>query len=168
MKKITGNEKIVDVCCGSKMFWVEKENPDVIFCDIRYETHVLCDGRVLNVWPDMIVDFTNQPFDDKSMKIVVFDPPHLVKIGDNAWMALKYGKLPKNWRELLKKGFEECWRICDDYGMIIFKWNEHQIKEREVVDAIGRNYTLGHRSGKGNKTILMIFVKIPEKTIDAA
>lgn len=29
------DKKILDVCCGSKMFWFDKENPNVEFCDIR-------------------------------------------------------------------------------------------------------------------------------------
>lgn len=26
---------ILDACCGSKMFWFDKQNPHVEFCDIR-------------------------------------------------------------------------------------------------------------------------------------
>ena len=32
---IDEKKRIIDVCCGSKMFWFNKENPDVEFCDIR-------------------------------------------------------------------------------------------------------------------------------------
>lgn len=28
-------KRILDACCGSKMFWFDKNNPDVEFCDIR-------------------------------------------------------------------------------------------------------------------------------------
>lgn len=28
---------IIDVCCGSRMFWFDKDNPNVEFCDIRQE-----------------------------------------------------------------------------------------------------------------------------------
>ena len=28
-------KKILDVCCGSRMFWFDKENPDTIFADNR-------------------------------------------------------------------------------------------------------------------------------------
>ncbi|EBW8880518.1 SAM-dependent methyltransferase, partial [Salmonella enterica subsp. enterica serovar Enteritidis] len=24
---------ILDMCCGSRMFWFDKQNPDVLFCD---------------------------------------------------------------------------------------------------------------------------------------
>lgn len=35
---------ILDPCCGSKMFWFDKDNPDVLFADQREEDHVLCEG----------------------------------------------------------------------------------------------------------------------------
>lgn len=78
------------------MFWFDKKNPLTLFVDIRDEEHVLCDGRDLKVHPDLIADFTNLPFPDKSFKLVVFDPPHLLKAGDNSWLAKKYGKLPED------------------------------------------------------------------------
>ncbi len=85
--------KILDVCCGSRMFWFDKQNPNVAFNDVRSEKHVLCDGRTLQVAPDFINDFTNLSFDDESFKLVVFDPPHLENLGANSWMAKKYGVL---------------------------------------------------------------------------
>lgn len=29
------NKKIIDVCCGSRMFWFDRQNPNVEFCDNR-------------------------------------------------------------------------------------------------------------------------------------
>lgn len=45
---------ILDACCGSRMFWFDKENPLTLFADIRDEEHILCDGRNLKVHPDII------------------------------------------------------------------------------------------------------------------
>ena len=45
---------ILDACCGSRMFWFDKENPWTLFADIRDEEHTLCDGRSLKVHPDAI------------------------------------------------------------------------------------------------------------------
>lgn len=56
-------KRILDACCGSKMFWFDKENPDVEFCDIREAEEELCDGRILSIKPDRIADFTNLPFE---------------------------------------------------------------------------------------------------------
>lgn len=55
-------KKILDACCGSKMFWFDKKNENVLFCDIRKETHELCDGRKLEINPDKIMDFRNMDF----------------------------------------------------------------------------------------------------------
>lgn len=62
---------ILDACCGSRMFWFDKENPLILFADIRDEEHTLCDGRSLKVHPDIVSDFTDMPFLDKSFKLVV-------------------------------------------------------------------------------------------------
>lgn len=31
-------KKILDACCGSRMFWFDKKNPNVLFMDKRTET----------------------------------------------------------------------------------------------------------------------------------
>jgi ubiquinone/menaquinone biosynthesis C-methylase UbiE len=88
---------ILDACCGSRMFWFDKQNPDVLFTDIRSEEHTLCDGRTLEIKPDMEMDFTQMPFEDETFKMVVFDPPHMNKLGKNTWMAQKLGNRYKSW-----------------------------------------------------------------------
>ena len=64
---------ILDVCCGSKMFWFDKENPSVVFGDKRRESHILCDGRALEINPDVLLDFTNLEFSDETFKLVVLE-----------------------------------------------------------------------------------------------
>ena len=152
---------ILDACCGSRMFWFDKENSLVLFADIRDEEHTLCDGRSLKVHPDIVSDFTDMPFLDKSFKLVVFDPPHLLKVGQNSWLAKKYGKLPEDWPRVIKKGIDECFRVLEDYGVLIFKWNEEQITVREVLKAIGRQPLFGHTTGRHGKTMWMCFMKLP-------
>lgn len=150
---------ILDVTCGSKMFWFDKENSDVLFADIRSETHILCDGRVLNINPDIKTDFRNMPFPDNSFKLIVFDPPHLKNLGESSWMAKKYGILNKNWQQDIKQGFDECIRCLDIHGTLIFKWNESQIKISEIIKIIGKIPLFGHISGRQSKTIWMTFLK---------
>lgn len=94
---MNGETKIIlDACCGSRMCWFDKENPLALFADIRDEEYILCDGRNLKVHPDIVSDFIDMPFLDKSFKLVVFNPPHLLKVGKNSWLAKKYGKLPED------------------------------------------------------------------------
>ena len=100
------NKRILDVCCGSRMFWFDKTNKDTIYMDIREFEDTLCDGRHLSVKPDVIGDFRNIPFDDETFNMVVFDPPHLIKAGDNSWLIKKYGKLSNAWPQDIKQGFE--------------------------------------------------------------
>lgn len=147
--------------CGSRMFWFDKENPLVLFTDIRDEEHTLCDGRSLKVHPDIVSDFTNMPFLNESFKLVVFDPPHLLNVGKESWLAKKYGKLPEDWPRVIKKGIDECFRVLENYGVLIFKWNEDQITVKEVLKAIGRQPLFGHTTGRHGKTMWMCFMKLP-------
>ncbi|MCP5705795.1 SAM-dependent methyltransferase, partial [Klebsiella pneumoniae] len=50
-------QTILDMCCGSRMFWFDKQDPRAVFADIRSEQHTLCDGRRLVISPDLVADF---------------------------------------------------------------------------------------------------------------
>ncbi|EMM0854936.1 class I SAM-dependent methyltransferase [Morganella morganii subsp. morganii] len=151
---------ILDMCCGSRMFYFDKENPNVLFCDIRREQHILCDGRELDINPDVIADFRNLPFPDKSFEMVIFDPPHLVRAGENGWQRKKYGALDKeSWRDDLTKGFGEAMRVLKPNGILIFKWNETQIKTSEVLALTDYKPVFGHPSGKRSNTHWVTFMK---------
>lgn len=149
-------KKILDACCGSRMFWYNKDNPDVLFADNRTLNTTLCDGRPLIIKPDEIIDFRNMPYDDNPFKMVVFDPPHLIHAGENSWLRQKYGILPKDWKEYLKRGFDECMRVLEPYGVLVFKWNEEQIKTAEIIKAINYKPLFGD---KRSKTQWLIFMK---------
>lgn len=152
-------KRVLDVTCGSKMMWFDKNNPEAVFVDKRSEFHILCDGRTLEISPDVQADFTNLPFLDNSFSLVVFDPPHLKKLGSNSWMAKKYGKLFPGWEEEIKGGFEECMRVLKPDGVLILKWNENQIKINKIIEIINRQPLFGHPSGKYGQTIWMTFIK---------
>lgn len=64
------------------MFWFDKNNPDVEFCDIRQidneEIWRSKDGsqvRSLTVAPDTVCDVRNMPFEDNTFWHIVFDRP---------------------------------------------------------------------------------------------
>lgn len=80
-------EKILDACCGSRMWHFDKSNKEVLFMDNRELNTTLCDGRKLIVSPDVLANFTNIPFKDKSFYLVVFDPPHLKYAGSESFLA---------------------------------------------------------------------------------
>jgi ubiquinone/menaquinone biosynthesis C-methylase UbiE len=148
---------ILDACCGSRMFWFDRENKNVVFMDCRELEDTLCDGRKLTIKPDVKGDFRAMPFSDKSFKMVVFDPPHLINVGDSAWMAKKYGKLTDNWREDIKQGFRECMRVLEDSGTLIFKWNEEQIALSEILSTIEYRPLFGNKRAK---THWLVFMKV--------
>ncbi|MDD5548868.1 MAG: SAM-dependent methyltransferase [Sulfurovaceae bacterium] len=153
------DKKILDVCCGPKMFYFDKNNNDVLFGDVREEQHILCDGRKLEIMPDMIIDFRKLPFKSKSFKVVVFDPPHLNKLGANSWMAKKYGVLSNTWEDDIRSGFSECFRVLDNGGVLIFKWNEVQIPVSKILKLTNNKPLLGHKSGKQSNTHWILFIK---------
>lgn len=141
--------KILDMCCGGKMFWWDKDNPIITFMDKREFDGRTCDNRILKVAPDVVADFTDTPFPDDTFDLVVFDPPHLVRAGKNWYLAQKYWVLPKgNWREELKKGFDEGIRVLKPDGTLIFKWNEYQIKVSEIVKLFDGNILFWNRTSK--------------------
>lgn len=140
-------KKILDACCGSRMFYFNKEDERVLYCDNRKIETTLCDSRRLAVEPDMQIDFRNMPFDDRQFKVVVFDPPHLIHAGENSWLRLKYGVLPENWEEYIKAGFDECWRVLDRGGTLLMKWSTNQISAADVLKAIGKKPLLGDKRG---------------------
>lgn len=141
-------KRILDACCGSEMFWFDKENEDVLFMDKREETHTLCDDRTLEIKPDIVADFRDMPFEDNSFYLVVFDPPHLKQVGENSWLAKKYGKLDELWTIDIRQGFDECMRVLKPNGTLIFKWNEDQIPLSEILEVIDMQPLFGNRRAK--------------------
>lgn len=148
--------RILDACCGSRMFWFDKENPIVTYMDIRQEYEELETGHVVNVNPDIVGDFRDMPFESNTFDMVVFDPPHLIHAGENSWLAKKYGKLDELWPEDIRQGFAECMRVLKPNGSLIFKWNEDQISLQEVLAAIGEQPLFGN---KRSKTHWLVFMK---------
>lgn len=141
------------------MFWFDKNNPLTVYQDKRELDTKLCDGRTLIVDPDVMGDFTNMPWVDGQFKMVVFDPPHLKTVGENSWLIKKYGKLPHEWLEYMILAFSECFRVLEDDGVLIFKWNEVQIKTSEILMCSPYKPMFGHISGKRSDTHWVCFMK---------
>lgn len=170
-------KEILDACCGGKMFYFDKQDERVLFQDIRDIETTLCDGRHFEVKPDVQADFTNMPYPNETFRMVVFDPPHLLrnvgkskfadiygslnpKARPTGYQHIKYGSLPnQNWRDLLKRGFAECFRVLKHGGFLIFKWNETDIKVTEVLKLTPEKPIFGHISGKRANTHWIYFMK---------
>ncbi|WP_431862690.1 class I SAM-dependent methyltransferase [Micrococcus terreus] len=151
---------VLDPASGSRMFYFDKADQRVLFGDIRSEQHVLCDGRALDVNPDALMDFRDLPFDGNTFSVVIFDPPHLVRAGPQSWQAAKYGRLDRDtWRDDLRAGFAECFRVLRPEGVLIFKWNETQIPVSQILALTDQKPLVGHRVGKQMKTHWITFIK---------
>ncbi|MDY2656407.1 MAG: methyltransferase domain-containing protein [Candidatus Limiplasma sp.] len=163
LKDVPEEKKILDVTCGSRSIWFNKENPAAIYCDKRNEElyGIWKDSkRTCIVNPDVICDFTSLPFKDNSFSLVVFDPPHLTVAKETGWLVKKYGKLDSNWPQMLHDGFRECMRVLKPDGVLIFKWSEHDIPATDVWKAIGEKPLFGHHSGKKSNTFWACFMKL--------
>ncbi|HIC7214891.1 TPA: SAM-dependent methyltransferase, partial [Burkholderia stabilis] len=95
-----------------------------------------------------------------TFKLVVFDPPHLERAGPRSWLRAKYGALDgATWRNDLRAGFAECFRVLEPAGVLIFKWNETQIPVREILALTDEKPLFGHQSGKRSATHWICFMK---------
>ena len=153
-------KRVLDVACGSRMFYFDKQNPDVEFCDKRtLEKNEFYPGRFIEIKPDTVCDFTKLPFENESYSLVVFDPPHLIRSGDSGWLTVKYGRLDEDWQKTLRCGFTECFRVLKADGVLIFKWSEVQIPLSEILPLSPFPPLLGHKSGKHMNTHWLCFMK---------
>jgi hypothetical protein len=163
MDVLTTDKKILDACCGGRMFWYTKENDKVLFMDIREVEK----GAFANNWnpgwcvkPDVVADFREMPFADKSFRLVVYDPPHLTSGSEKGVINTKYGLLNKqSWKDDIVRGFNECWRVLEDHGILIFKWNDANIKAAELIKAFPVKPLFGDFTGKTGLTRWMTFMK---------
>jgi len=158
------NKEILDVCCGGKMFWYDKNNKDTLYCDIRHceKGHIehcpnwSCD-------PDIIADYRDLPFDDNSFSLIVWDIPHIIKNGTGI-ISKKYGSLGDEWAEDSKKAFDSIWRVLKPNGTLIFKYNDLNIKIKDMLDLFPVKPLFGTVSKKAvNNTFWFCFFKVEEK-----
>lgn len=157
-------KQVLDVCCGGKMMWFDKEDNRAIFADKREGSldvsHCTSNPGKKIINPDVIHDFRNMDFKNESFWHIVFDPPHVKNISLKSVTGFSYGSLDKDtWKDDLKKGFAECFRVLKPNGTLIFKWNEIQIPLKEVLSLTEYKPLYGHRSGKSAKTHWVAFIK---------
>jgi SAM-dependent methyltransferase len=161
------DKRVLDPCCGSRMFWFDRQHNDVVFGDKRSETIIVTDRshgnedgtRTLRIEPDVLLDFRALPYPGGTFSLASFDPPHLVRAGPKSWLAAKYGKLGEDWRDDIRRGFAECFRVLADDGVLVFKWNETQVRVSEVLALTNIPPLFGHVSGRKGLTHWLVFMK---------
>ena len=148
--------RILDACCGSRMFWHENELSFVDYQDNRSLSTTLCDGRKLEIKPSLMGDVTDMFYiKDGTYDMVVFDPPHLKNGGDTGWIILKYGKLPSEWLPWIERAFKECFRVLRNDGVLVFKWNCEQIPFADVIKLSPYKPIFGDKRAKTRWTVFV-------------
>ncbi len=157
------------------MMWFDPSDQRCLFGDRRNETLIVTDRthredgtRAVHVHPDALLDFRTLPFADNSFPLVVFDPPHLVRAGRHSWLAAKYGRLGADWRDDLRAGFAECFRVLRLEGVLIFKWSEVQVATRDVLALTPHKPLFGHPTGKRAGTHWITFIKLADSPQEAS
>ena len=137
---------ILDACCGGRMMWFDKEHPNVVYVDNRLREKGFKENRPnKEVKPDIVADNKNLPFPDSYFRMVVMDMPHLFGKGEFFNMVKDYGWLNKDtWYKDIRDAVNESWRVLDDLGVFIFKWNEASVKRKDILSAIGKTPLFGH------------------------
>lgn len=155
---------ILDACCGPRMMWFDRHDARTLFIDNRrasYPVDVGTPGTAgrnpIVVEPDEIVDFTAMPFGDESFYMVVFDPPHVERKEMLGAVTRRFGVLNGDWREMLRKGFAECFRVLKPNGTLVFKWAETQFPISEVLKLTPYEPLFGHKTRK--HTVWCVFMK---------
>jgi hypothetical protein len=158
------NEKLIlDACCSSRAMWFDKQNPHAIYMDIRKEDAGFIECRpTQQIQPDIVGDFRKIPYPDKSFKLVTFDPPHICD-NSNSVLKKEYGELTNSWKDDISRGWRECMRVLDDYGVLTMKWSTVSFSVKEVLSLFPIKPLYGSRINSGGRaeTYWWVWMKIP-------
>ena len=70
--------RILDACCGSRMFWFDKQEPHTTYMDRREEEFEIHKKKI-NVKPDIVADFRDMPLTTKHL--ILWYLTHLIFYG---------------------------------------------------------------------------------------
>ena len=152
---------ILDACSGGRHWWIQKNQENTIYMDIREEEPGTI--KLQPNWcvkPDVIGSYCDMPFNDNSFNLIAWDIPHKIK-QDKGIITKKYGYLGNNWKEDTTKGFNECMRVLKDKGVLIFKFSDLDISFKEILSLFPIKPLFGTPTKKGvNNTAFFVFMKM--------
>lgn len=151
---------ILDATAGYRMMWFDKQDPDTLYIDERPE----CKPDILMSWKDL------SKFPTESFKLIVFDPPHY--LGKEGWhnpnikLNQDYGLLkPETWPKDISCAFTELWRCLKPEGVLLFKWNDHDVRFDKVLSLLpvkplfGQQVKVSNSKHHPTSTIWFCFMK---------
>lgn len=154
---------ILDMTCGARSMWCNKKDPRILAFDCRRETYEFIDRgtiRRIEVKPDILGDYRALPFPDSTFYKVIFDPPHLYRVGETGWLFKRYGKLEKDrWKDDIRQAFAEAWRVLRPGGTLQFKFSEIQIPLAQVKELYPDQPIT--QTGSRRSTYVIDFFKMP-------
>lgn len=153
--------EILDACCGGRFWWWNKSHPLAVYVDNRVAPPGSRPDRPKwEIRPDIIADFRALPFGDGAFRLVLFDPPHIVRENPSGNVATQFGALGKaTEQDDLRRGFAECWRVLAHGGTLVFKWAGALDRVRQHFPAEPVVGTRSARRGSGLGTRWIIFYK---------
>lgn len=164
---MTGLPPVLDACCATRAMWFDRADPRALYIDNRQEmlaVDVGTPGTIgrspIVISPDLLADFAALPFPAESFHLVVFDPPHVERKEALGAVTRRYGCLSGDWREMLRKGFEECFRVLKPHGTLVFKWGESQFRIAEILKLTPVVPLFGQKTSK--TTHWCVFMKAPQ------
>ena len=86
--------KILDVCCGSLMFWYDKQESHTTYMDIRRSLYTTFDRgnvREIEINPDIQADWKHIPFEDETFDLDNIKVTNAAKEYSNGKLYIKYG-----------------------------------------------------------------------------
>jgi len=167
------NKTILDATCGGRSIWhpENKEREDTLYIDKRREEPGFTgqEGRTYAVQPDEVQDFRDLPYENESFKLVIFDPPHVVKENGmesiSGYVEKSYGALhAETWQSDLRKGFEELFRVLETGGTLVFKFADTHIDFKDVLDLAPVDPLVGTMTKKSNHETRWFVFQKPKKS----
>jgi len=107
-----------------RSIWFDKNHPMATYLDIRPEMS-----------PTYICNTIEIPKEvGGGYDLIVYDPPHL-NMGANSFLGKRYGHFTtKEILESIQGTAKEAYRVSKQKALMAFKWNDHDIKLKRVLN----------------------------------